>query len=119
MDGYSPVSLHAQKKWVRGLPRFAHKYHGVNYWLSSAAELKLFRENPRKYAPRLLGCDPVVLNQDDRAVPGKIDFGAFFDGELFFFVSAKSRERFRRNPLLFIQTRHVLRIEHIGGAIIR
>ena len=87
--------------------------------MADANELRQFRANPERYAPKLLGCDPVLLNETDRAIAGKIDFGAYFDGELYFFVSAKSRKIFRAKPLRYTRTRHVLRVDHIGGTVRR
>jgi len=115
MEGYSPVALHEQRKWVEGKPAYAATYQGVTYWMADREEQTRFQANPRKYAPRLLGCDPVVLHESDRAVAGKIDYGAFFDGELFFFVSGESRETFRRTPLRYTRTRHVLHVDRIEG----
>ncbi len=119
MDGYSPVALHEGRKWIAGRREFAANYQGVTYWLASAEERKNFQRDPRKYAPQLLGCDPVILQETDRAVPGKIDYGAFFDGELFFFATNETRKRFRETPLNFTRTHHVLRIEEIGGTVRR
>ncbi|GAB4151187.1 MAG: hypothetical protein Tsb009_26480 [Planctomycetaceae bacterium] len=119
MDGYSPVSLWHHRKWVEGKAEFAVTHKGVTYHLANAEEVQEFQLNPSLYAPRLLGCDPVVLNETDRAIPGNIDFGAYFDGELFFFVSAESRKKFRENPLRYTKTRHVLRVDHFGGTVRR
>lgn len=115
LDGYSPVALHRRREWKEGRAQFARDFQGITYWMADAAELRDFDSNPRQYAPQLLGCDPVVLNETDRAVPGRIDYGAFFDGRLFFFVSAASRAKFRRNPLRYTRTRHVLRVDQIEG----
>ena len=119
MDGYSPVAMHRQRKWVAGKRQFTWRHHGVTYWLASEAERREFRADPRKFAPRLLGCDPVVLNETDRAVRGSLQFGAIFDGGLYFFVSGASRTKFRANPLNYTRTRHVLRVDMIGGSVLR
>ena len=119
LDGYSPVAMHQQRKWIPGKVRFAWRHHGISYWMADENELAAFRRNPRQYAPRLLGCDPVVLQETDRAVPGKIRYGAIFDGELFFYTSAASRSRFRKTPLRYTWTRHVLRVDDINGAVLR
>lgn len=113
VDGFSPVALMKSRKWVRGSAEFRWDYQGVTYQMSSRDELQEFRANPEAYAPRLLGCDPVVLWETDRAVAGRTLFGAFFDDELYFFTSAENRRRFKANPKRFIQTQHVLRIDQI------
>jgi len=119
MDGYSPVAMHRHRKWVAGKAEFAWIYQGVTYWMADPAELAAFKANPRKFAPSLLGCDPVILQETDRAVPGKTRYGALFDGRLFFFTSSATRKRFRENPLRYTRTRHVLRVEEIGGTVQR
>lgn len=119
IDGYSPVALQRSREWVEGKAEFAHEHQGVNYWMANAEEKKAFAANSQKYAPRLLGCDPVLLNETDRALPGRIEFGAFFDAKLFFFVSAENRAKFRNNPLRYTRTRHVLRIDQIEPTVWR
>jgi len=115
LNGYSPVSLKKTRKWVPGQKEFAAKYKGITYRLATSTELKTFRAHPARYAPRLLGCDPVVLFESDRALPGSTRFGAYFDGELYLFVNAQSRSKFHKNPTLYTRTRYVLRLNRIGG----
>ena len=115
MDGYSPVALWNHRKWVEGRAEFAMKHKGVTYHFANAKERKEFELNPALYAPRLLGCDPVILQGTDRAIAGDIEYGAYFDGELFFFVSKASRKKFRETPLRYTRTRHVLRVNKFKG----
>lgn len=119
MDGYSPVALATNRTWVKGKPEFASEYKGVLYYLASAEELQRFHLYPSGYAPQLLGCDPVVLSETDRAIAGTPRFGAFYDGELFLFVSADSRARFRDNPTRYTRTQHVLRVDQIERTAVR
>lgn len=113
MDGYSPVALGAERKWVLGSADFAYEYKGLTYYLANEAELKAFRTRPQEFAPRLLGCDPVLLNETDRAVQGSTDYGAFFDGDLYLFESDESRRRFKSNPLKYTRIQHVLKVDHV------
>jgi YHS domain-containing protein/thiol-disulfide isomerase/thioredoxin len=116
LDGFSPVALATDRRWVRGDPLFRWDFKGVTYHLASQTELDLFREHPEDYAPRLLGCDPVVLSTTDRAVPGSTKFGAYYDGELYLFSSADTRKTFKSNPPRYIRIQHVLRTENIERA---
>jgi len=113
MDGFSPVALGAQRKWVQGSADFAYDFKGITYYLATAEELQAFRERPQEFAPRLLGCDPVVLNETDRAVQGNTDYGAFFDGDLYLFESDETRRRFKSNPLKYTRIQHVLRVDNV------
>ena len=119
LNAYSPVSLSKWRKWHKGKKQLAATYQGIVYHLASPAELREFQNDPARFAPRLLGCDPVVLWETDRAVAGSTHYGAFFDNELFLFVSAESRKRFKQNPLRFTRTRHVLRVEQIERTRLR
>ncbi|RMG41951.1 MAG: DUF255 domain-containing protein [Planctomycetota bacterium] len=107
LEGYSPVALYRRREWIPGRVEFAHTFRGVTYYLATAEELELFRRDPVRYAPRLQGCDPVVLYDTDRAVAGSVRFAAYFDDELYLFVSEETRTRFERDPLRYTRTRHV------------
>lgn len=113
LDGFSPVALHQSERWQRGVPEYAWEYKGVSYYLASKEEWEQFRAHPEQYAPRLLGCDPVVLWETDRAVAGQTRYGAFYDGELYLFQSAETRSRFKANPPRYTRIQHVLKVEHI------
>ncbi|TXT16678.1 MAG: thioredoxin, partial [Planctomycetota bacterium] len=115
LDRYSPVSLAKHRQWRKGSPEFALVYQGVVYLLCDADEYREFRSDPSKYAPRLLGCDPVVLWTSDRAVPGSTQYGAYFDGELFLFSSPENRDRFKSSPTLYTRPQHVLKVDQIDG----
>ncbi|HEV7998521.1 MAG TPA: thioredoxin family protein [Planctomycetaceae bacterium] len=113
LRGFSPVSLVADRKWMRGNDRWACDYEGITYYMNSAEELKQFKDGADRFAPQVLGCDPVILDITDRAVSGDIRYAAFFDGELYLFVSEKSRQAFREDPDRFVRTKHVLKIDDL------
>ena len=114
LDGYSPVAISEWRKWRKGRKEYAATYQDMIYYLATAEELREFQLNPARYAPRLLGCDPVVLWQTDRAAPGSTQYGAYFDGDLYLFVTPDSREQFKANPLRYTRFRHVLRTDSTG-----
>ncbi|MDA1018132.1 MAG: thioredoxin family protein [Planctomycetota bacterium] len=119
LDRYSPVSLYNGRKWERGLAEFAAEYKGVTYYLASATEFSAFQSSPGKFAPQLLGCDPVVLWETDRAVPGTTAYGAYFDGELYLFATTESRTQFKKNPFRYTRTRQVLKLDQIERTRLR
>lgn len=108
LSGYSPVALYQWRRWEKGKAEFSWTHKGIEYRMASAEELAEFRESPAKFAPRLLGCDPVILWETDRAIPGETKYGAYFDGELYLFLNPETRQRFRQNPMRYTRTRHVL-----------
>lgn len=114
LDGYSPVRIKNNREWIKGRTDLSVTYQGVVYYLADENERRLFDSNPERYTPRLLGCDPVELQASDRAIPGRIEIGAFYDGELFLFSSIESRNQFKLAPERFTKTRHVLHADDIG-----
>jgi YHS domain-containing protein len=119
LDGYSPISLTKSRQWNRGSSKFAWDYKEVTYYLSSREELIEFRNNPEVYAPKLLGCDPVILWETDKAVAGDIRFGAFFDGELYLFKTEDRRRQFKANPDKYIRLQHALKADQIERTVLR
>lgn len=107
LRGYSPVALQTNREWKMGRPEFAVEYRGQIYRLSSAEEKAQFLANPRNFTPRLMGCDAIVFSQFDRAIPGKLEYAAFFGDELYLFHSDENRVRFRATPQKFVSTRVV------------
>jgi YHS domain-containing protein/thiol-disulfide isomerase/thioredoxin len=119
LDGFSPVALTLRRQWNRGKPEFAWEHKGITYHLASREELEDFRKKPEDFAPKLLGCDPVVLWETDRAVPGDTRYGAFLDGDLYLFQTADTRKRFKANPSRFTRIQHVLRVDKIDRSAVR
>ncbi|WP_417378651.1 thioredoxin domain-containing protein [Gimesia sp.] len=119
LEGYSPIALTRDRKWTKGKEEFSWPYQGITYLLSSRTELEIFKIDPGRYAPQLLGCDPVILNKQDRAIPGDTKYGAYYDHNLYLFVDLESREEFKKNPDRFSRTMHVLKIKSMEGRVVR
>ncbi len=119
LDGFSPVSLTKKRQWNRGSPKLSWDYKDVTYHLATREELLEFRSNPEAYAPKLLGCDPVILWESDKAVAGDIRFGAFFDDELFLFKSEERRRQFKASPEKYIRLQHALKVDQIERTVVR
>jgi len=113
LEGFSPVVLLKERRWVEGKKKFLSEYKGMVYHLQSAEEQKLFESDPERYTPQLLECDPVEMYFADKAVRGSTQYGAYFDGKLFLFRNHENRETFKKSPLKFTATRHVLKSSDI------
>jgi thiol-disulfide isomerase/thioredoxin/YHS domain-containing protein len=113
MDGYCPVTLWKTRQWKRGAADYAFEYQGVKFQFTGKAELDEFKAAPAQFAPQLLGCDPVVLLETDRAIPGKTLYGAFYDGELYLFETLETRAKFKTSPPRYTRTRHVLKLDEL------
>ncbi len=107
LDGYCPVTLWRTREWSKGKPAFGADYQGVRFYFSSLADRDDFIAEPTRYAPQLLGCDPVALWETERAIAGTAKYAAFFDGELYLFNALANRDRFKQSPPQFTKTRHV------------
>ena len=119
LDGFSPVALAKHRKWTRGVARHAGDYKDVTYYLTTREELLEFRNNPEAFAPKLLGCDPVILWETDRAVAGDIQYGAFFDGELYLFKTDERRKQFKAKPDKYVRLQHALKIDQVERTAMR
>jgi thioredoxin-related protein/YHS domain-containing protein len=119
LDGFSPVALSKSRKWNRGSSKFAWDHKDVTYYLSSREELIEFRNDPDAFAPKLLGCDPVILWETDKAVAGNIRYGAYFDDELYLFKTEERRAQFKSNPEKYIRLQHALKADQIENTVIR
>lgn len=119
LDGFSPVQIKTRRRWVKGKPDFAITWQGVVYYLVDENEYRQFLNSPQQFAPRMLGCDPVKLYQADRAVQGSVEWGAFFNDELYLFVDAESRNQFKIAPHRYAGIRHALRSDEVQGTRLR
>jgi thiol-disulfide isomerase/thioredoxin len=119
LKGFCPVYLFENRNWKKGFAEFAVEYKGILYHLAGPAQRDQLESNPSKYAPRLLGCDAVILTQTGRVIPGDIKYGAYYDNELFLFTTAESRSTFRSSPPRYTRTHHVLRIDQIEQTQLR
>lgn len=107
LDGYCPVTLWRTREWSKGKTTFGADFQGVRFYFASLADRDDFIAEPTRYAPQLLGCDPVALWETERAIAGTAKYAAFFDGELYLFNAVANRDRFKQSPPQFTKTRHV------------
>ena len=107
LRGFCPVTLWTSREWKAGRQEYSTTFKGLTYHMYSAQALAEFEKNPRQFAPRLMGCDPVVMSAKNLANPGSTSFGAFYDGELYLFESDASRRQFKLNPERYSKIRQV------------
>jgi YHS domain-containing protein len=113
MDGYCPVTLRTTRAWKPGSSEIFCEHDGQVFFFTATEKRDEFKANPARYAPRHLGCDPVVLAQSDVAVRGSVKFGAFYEGELYLFESSDSRTKFRKDPARYARLQHALKPEDV------
>ncbi len=114
LEGFCPVKLIRDREWVSGEANLTEVYRDIVYHFSSAEAASTFRKDPRRFTPRNLGCDPIVLFENQQAIVGNIKFGAFFDNQLFLFDTAENRREFKQNPLKYRRYQHALRVDDLA-----
>jgi YHS domain-containing protein/thioredoxin-related protein len=113
LDGYCPYTLKKEHKWIEGNKDFYTIYQDLTYQFSSSEARDLFLEDPDRYVPQLLGCDPVVMWESKRAVVGDTAFGAYYDGRLYLFSNGENRQIFKLDPTRYVRTQQALKIEDL------
>jgi YHS domain-containing protein len=61
-------------------------------------EAKRFFADPDRYAPVLSGIDVVVAVEENRQVPGRREYGAWYEGRMYLFSNEASFRKFDRDP---------------------
>lgn len=115
LEGFCPVRLIQDREWITGDKDITATWRGLTYYFSSLKAKETFEKDTRKYSPQNLGCDPVVLYDDQRAITGKIKYGAFFDDRLYLFESFENRSEFKKNPLKYSRIRHAVKVQDLAG----
>ncbi len=104
MEGFCPVSLVKNEQWVQGQAEWSVTHLGRTYYCAGPVERECFLVNPDRYVPALGGCDPVVLLETARRVPGQLDYCVTYDGKLYMFCNAANLAKFRQDARRFIGT---------------
>lgn len=113
MEGYCPVTLRTTRVWKPGSSDISHVHDGQTYHFTTREMRDQFKTNPAKFAPRLLGCDPVVLANSDLVVRGNVKYGAYYDGALYLFENPESRAKFRKEPVRYTKLQHAVKPEDV------
>lgn len=97
-DGYCPVSMRHQWKWVPGDPRWGVVHRGRTYWFAGAKEQQQFWTDPDLYSPALSGMDAVLAIDHGQQVPGKREHSIDYDNMFYMFSSEATLQQFTANP---------------------
>lgn len=114
LEGFCPVKLIRDREWISGQGQITETYRGIVYHFSSDEAVAEFRKDPRRYSPQNLGCDPIMLMDQQRAVVGNIKYGAFFDKQLFLFDTDANRREFKKDPLKYRKYQHALKVDDLA-----
>jgi thiol-disulfide isomerase/thioredoxin/YHS domain-containing protein len=97
-DGYCPVSMRTQWKWVPGVPRYGIVHRGRTYLMAGPAEQQQFWADPDRYSPALSGMDPVLAIDHAQQVPGKREHSIDYHNLFYMFASEATLQQFTSTP---------------------
>jgi protein disulfide-isomerase len=97
-DGYCPVSMRQQWKWVPGNPRYGVVHVGRTYWFAGPNEQQQFLADPHRFSPALSGMDPVMAVDHRQQVPGKREHSIDYDNLFYMFSSEATLQQFAASP---------------------
>jgi thiol-disulfide isomerase/thioredoxin/YHS domain-containing protein len=97
-DGYCPVSMRTQWKWVAGDPRYGIVHRGRTYFMAGLAEQQQFWADPDRYSPALSGMDPVLAIDHGQQVPGKREHSIDYQNLFYMFASEATLQQFTSTP---------------------
>jgi protein disulfide-isomerase len=103
MDGFCPVSLVQQTRWVKGDERWGAYHRGRTYLMSSQADQQKFLADPDRFSPALSGYDPVRFAETRQLVNGKREYGVFFANTYYLFSDESALVKFESQPQGYVQ----------------
>jgi YHS domain-containing protein len=102
MNGYCPVELVRNGRWMVGDLRWTVVHDGRIYRLAGPAQRREFQANPKAFTPAYSGNDPVLTVDQRRTVPGQLTYCATYNGRLYVFASAATQLQFDKEPQRYV-----------------
>ena len=120
-EGFCPVTLKSQCKWVRGDSRFGALHRGRTFLFTSETEKQQFLANPDAYSPVFSGYDAVLMLEQNQSVEGSRKYGFEYRGAFYLFSSQATMDKFAQNPDRYsAQVRQAMnRLDGNLGTVIR
>jgi len=98
LDGYCPVQLMERERWVRGNPKWGVRHEGRTYLFAGPEEQSRFYADPDRYAPVLCGDDVVIMIEQGQRIPGRREYGGWFQNRVYLFSSEATFQKFFSDP---------------------
>ncbi|MGO8688558.1 MAG: hypothetical protein ACLQLG_02905 [Thermoguttaceae bacterium] len=102
LEGYCPVALVEEEKWVRGDARWSVVCGGRTFLLSGPEQQQRFMAAASRYLPGFAGDDAVMAVDSGAHVAGKPEHSLFCGGKVYLFASAETLARFQQNPRRYV-----------------
>lgn len=97
-DGYCPVTLKLQNKWVKGKVEHGIVHRDRLYLFVSEEARQQFYTHADKFSPVFSGCDPVLMLEQQQEIPGSRQFGYRHKGSFYLFANKLTMQKFAQNP---------------------
>lgn len=97
-EGFCPVSLKKQTKWVKGDTQWGAIHRGRTYLFAGKDQRDEFLASPDIYSPVLSGVDPVLAVEQGKAIDGRRKYGVDYRGQFYLFSSEETLNKFWTNP---------------------
>ncbi len=96
LDGYCPVALSQEGKWIEGSSEYRVKHRGRIYRISSQQAMTRFLATPDALSPVLSGYDPLILLEEGRLVEGSTQHALYMKetGLCLLFSSAETKRKY-------------------------
>jgi protein disulfide-isomerase len=101
LEGFCPVTLSEQRKWVAGDRRWGLVHRGRTYLFAGPAERDRFDADPDAFAPMFSGNDIVSAVEQGQSVSGRREHGVFFGKHIYLFSDEATLRRFEQNPAAY------------------
>lgn len=98
LKGFCPVVLRQKRQLIEAKPQFKATYAGKKYHFSSNDAKTTFEKSPQLFAPAHATQDAVALLDDDKSLPGTLDYAAWYQGRLYLFANQQNLETFKADP---------------------
>lgn len=102
-DGYCPVTLKLQNKWVKGKVEHGIVHRDRLYLFVSDEARQQFYADADKFSPVFSGCDPVLMLEQQQEIPGSRQFGYRHKGSFYLFANRITMQKFAQNPDAYSQ----------------
>lgn len=103
LEGYCPVVLGKEERWVHGNPAYYAMFRGQIYRFSSEESMGTFLQTPMKFAPVAMGEDVVLMVDKNKKSYGTRKFGAWFEGRVYLFTSQETLQAFAVKPEFYAE----------------
>ena len=97
-DGYCPVSLKYEQKWITGKLEYGAYHRGRTFLFAGPEQQKQFLASPDAYCPVFSGLDAVKMLEDNEQIEGSRKYGFKYLNSFYLFSGQESMSRFAANP---------------------